>query len=172
MRKCSFCFFVLLLLVPLTIAKDKPQLPKLVVSAKYVLVTTYEGDRLSNPRMMPDDRQAVTDVQDAIRKWGRYIVVYQRKDADLIILVRKGRFATALGGVRIHAGSEAPSPSIGTTGNADVGDPQDMIALYVAAEGIDSPALWRGRQVDGLKPPEMNLIQELRTKVEAAANAP
>ena len=89
MRKCDSCFLVLLLLVPLTIAKDKSQLPKLVVVAKYVMVTTYLGDQPSNPRIMTDDRQAMGDVQDAIKDWGRYIVVYRPKDADLIILVRK-----------------------------------------------------------------------------------
>lgn len=174
MRKCNPCFLVLLLLLPSAIAKDKDksQLPKLVVVAKYVLVTTYSGDQPSNPRMMPDDRQAMGDVQDAIKDWGRYIVVYRAKDADLIILVRKGRMAEALGGVRVHAGSNAPSPSVGPSVNADAGDPQDMIAVYDAAQGIDSPPLWRGRQNDGLRPPEMRLVQELRTKVEAAAKTP
>ncbi|MGA8618019.1 MAG: hypothetical protein WB660_05800 [Candidatus Sulfotelmatobacter sp.] len=47
-----------------------------------------------------------------------------------------------------------------------------MIAVYRAAEGIDSPPLWRGRQIDGLRPPEMRLVQELRTKVEAAEKTP
>jgi len=47
-------------------------LPKLVVHAKYVLVTTYQGYDLSNPNIMPDDRKAVVAVQDAIKKWGRY----------------------------------------------------------------------------------------------------
>ncbi len=172
MRKCDSCFLVLLLLVPLTIAKDKSQLPKLVVVAKYVMVTTYLGDQPSNPRIMPDDRQAMGDVQDAIKDWGRYIVVYRPKDADLIILVRKGRIAEALGGVRVHAGSDAPNPSAGPSVHADAGDPQDMIAVYRAAEGIDSPPLWRGRQIDGLRPPEMRLVQELRTKVEAAEKTP
>ena len=172
MRKYNLRFLVLLSLVPLIIAKDKSQLPKLVVHAKYVLVTTYSGDQPSNPRMMPDDRKAMSDVQDVIKDRGRYIVVYRPEDADLIILVRKGRIAEALGGVRIHSGSDAPSPSVGPSVTADAGDPQDIIAVYDAAQGIDSPPLWRGRQRDGLNPPEMRLVQELRTMVEAAAKTP
>ena len=144
----------------------------MIVSARYVLITTYFGDQPSNTRIMTGDRHAVADVQNAIEQWGRYTLVYRVEDADLIILVRKGRIAEALAGVRIHGGSDSPSPSIGPIVNADGGDPQDMIAVYDSAQGIDSAPLWRGRQRGGLEPPEMRLVQELRTKVEAAAKKP
>jgi hypothetical protein len=163
---------MLLFFVPLTLAKDKSQLPKLVVNARYVLVTTSFGDEPANPQITPDDRRAVIDVQDAIKKWGRYTVVYRAKEADLILLVRKGGVAEVRPGVRIHAGSNTPNPSVGPNVYADGGDPQDMIAVYDGPHGVDSPPLWRGRQTDGLVPPEMRLVQELRTKVEAAAKAP
>src|SRR5260370_41282080 len=68
-------------------------LPKLVVHARYVLVTTYSGDDLTKYQVMPDDRQAVVDVQNAIQKWGRYALAYDAKNADLILVVRKGRIA-------------------------------------------------------------------------------
>ena len=57
--------------IPL-LGKDKPTFPKLIVSARYVLVTTRFGDDPADTRIMPDDRQAVADVQGAIQKWGRY----------------------------------------------------------------------------------------------------
>jgi hypothetical protein len=66
-------------------------LPKLVVHAKYVLVTTYQGYNLASPNVMPDDREAVVAVQNAIKKWGKYELAYKPEDADLILLVRKGR---------------------------------------------------------------------------------
>jgi hypothetical protein len=49
-----------------------------------------------------------------------------------------------------------------------------MIVLYASALGTqtNSPPLWRGRRQDGLKAPEMRLVQELRSRVEAAAKAP
>lgn len=172
MPRRNLRFFAMLLFVPLTLAKDKPQLPRLVANAKYVFVTTYAGDELSNPRVTSDDRQAVTNVQDAIKDWGRYIVVYRPKDADLLIVVRKGGIVEARPGVRIHAGSSPPSPSVGPNVLADGGDPQDMISVYDEAHGIDSPPLWRGRQLDGLNPPDMQLVKQLRSKVEAAAKVP
>jgi len=171
-RVLSLCFFVLFLLAPSVIAKDKSSLPKLVVNAQYVMVTTYYGENLANPRVPPDDRQAASDVQNAIQDWGRYIVVYDRKDADLIILVRKGRIAEAEGGIGIHAGSNRSSSSLGTMANVDAGDPQDMLAVYQATQGVDSPPLWRGRMTGGLNGPTVQLVEELRTKVEAAAKTP
>jgi hypothetical protein len=157
-------------------AKDKAVLPKFVANSKFVLVTTYFGDERTNPRMMPDDRKAQADVEDALRKWGRYIVVYKRNEADLIILVRKGRVAEALVGIRVHHGSEAsriPGTNVGPTGNADASTTtEDMLALYDAKTGIDAPPLWRGIEAQGLNPPEMRLVQELRSKVEFVAKQP
>ena len=172
MRRCGFCFLTLLLFAPLLVAKDKPTLSKLVLHARYVLVTTYFGDDPANPRIMPEDRQAVTDVENAIQKWGRYVPVYERRNADLIILIRKGRIAEAGAGVAIHAGTEKPSPNFTPVLNGDAGDPQDMLAVYDATEGTDNTPLWRGREPDGLKPPEMRLINEFRTRVEDTARKP
>ena len=185
--KFSF-LLVPLLLASLAVSKDKTPLPKLVVSAQYVLVTTDFGDPAEqplNPHIMPEDRQAVADVQRAIEKWGKYSIALRRQDADLIIVVRKGRVAEALVGARVHASSRpsnnpgqpdgnAGGTSIRPEGEGDFGDPQDMIAVYSADLGneANSPPLWRGRRTDGLNPPQMRLIQELRTKVEAAAKAP
>jgi hypothetical protein len=208
MRSCDLRFLVVpLLFFPWAVAKDKPPLPKLVVSAQYVLVTTECGDPAEqplNPHIMPEDRQAVSDVQNAIEKWGRYSIAYRRQDADLILVVRKGRVAEGLLGAQVHAGSRvpnrstqpddiaqpgtpdpdnpcgaragsnAPGTSVRPEATADLGDPQDMIVLYASALGTEnnSPPLWRGRRPDGLKAPQMRLVQELRSKVEAAAKAP
>ncbi len=152
-------------------AQGYDPLPKLVVHAKYVLVTTYAGDNLTNPHMMPDDRQAVVDVQNAIKRWGRYALAYQPKDADLILLVRKGHLAESLPGVRVGAGSNT-KPTVGAEAPTDVGDPRDMLALYDAANGIDSAPLWRDLMKGGLNPPQMSLVGELRDAVDAAAKVP
>ena len=52
------------------VAKNKADLPKLVVHAKYVLVTTCNGPDLTNPKVLPDDRQAVADVEEALEEVG------------------------------------------------------------------------------------------------------
>ncbi|HEX4785651.1 MAG TPA: hypothetical protein VH350_15015 [Candidatus Sulfotelmatobacter sp.] len=172
MTRRALCFSLAFLLVSFSPAKDKPTFPKMIASAKFVLVTTYFGDNIADGRVPPADRQAVIDVQDAIRDWGHYTVVYERKAADLIILVRKGRIAETQDGIGIHAGSNTPRPSLGPITDADAGDPQDMLAVYNAALGIDNAPLWRDRMNNGLNAPELKLIRELRTKVEAAAKTP
>jgi len=172
MTRRALCFLVAFLFASYIFAKDKPAFPKQIVNAKYVLVTTYFGDNLADSRLPPVDRQAVIDVQDAIRDWGRYTLVYERKAADLIVLVRKGRTAEAQQGIGIHAGSNRPSPSLGPVADADAGDPQDMLAVYNAALGTDTAPVWRDRMTDGLSTPEVKLVRELRTKVEAAAKNP
>lgn len=169
-RRVSW-FLVLFLSAAFAVAQSYNPLPKLVVHARYVLVTTYAGDDLTNPHVMPDDRQAVVNVQNAIKKWGRYALAYQAKDADLILLVRKGRFAESLQGMQVGAGSNT-SPTIGADVTTDAGDPRDMLALYDASNGIDSAPLWRDLMKGGLNPPQMSLVGELRDAVDAAAKVP
>jgi hypothetical protein len=172
MTRRSLCLLVALLLVPFLSAKDKAVFPRQIVTAKYVLVITYFSDNLADPSIPPADRQAVIDVQDAIRDWGRYTLVYDRKDAELILLVRKGRTAETRDGIRIHAGSTQPTPSFGPETQRDGGDPQDMLAVFDAARGTDGAPIWRDRITDGLSAPKVELVHELRTKVEAAAKNP
>ena len=167
MTRRALCFPVVLLLVPFSVAKDKASFPKMIVKAKYVLVTSYFGDDLADSRVPSADRQAVIDVQDAIRDWGRYTLVYERKAAELIILVRKGRSAEVRSGIGIHTGSDR-SPSVGPITDADGGDPQDMLSVYNASLGTDTAPMWRDRMSDGLSAPGVKLVDELRTKVEAA----
>lgn len=78
-------------------AKGKVEIPDVILSSTYVMVTTYDGD-LFNPDLIPGDRQAVADVQEAIEKWGRYKLVYTAREADMILVVRTGRVLEARGG--------------------------------------------------------------------------
>ena len=172
MTRRSLCLLITVLFVPFLPAKDKTVFPKQIVAAKYVLVTTYFGDNLADPSVPPADRQAVVDVQDAIQDWGRYTLVYERKNAELIFLVRKGRTAETRDGIRIHTGSSQPTPSIGPEIQRDGGDPQDMLAVFDAARGTDTAPIWRDRITEGLNAPKVELVRELRTKVEAAEKNP
>src|SRR5947209_11599328 len=65
-----------------------PVFPKVLINAKYVYVTAYDGDQY-DPNLLPEDRQAIASVQDAIQKWGHYVLVYRPQDADMIIAVEK-----------------------------------------------------------------------------------
>lgn len=163
--------FVMCFAASIAVGKDKNSFPKQIVAAKYVMVTSYFGDNVADSRIPPMDRRAMIDVQDAVREWGRYTLVYERKAADLILLVRKGRIANADGGVGIHVGSNMPT-AVGPVYGADAGDPDDMIAVYNASLGTDTAPIWRDRMSDGLDKPEMKLIRELRKKVEDASKKP
>jgi len=65
-----------------------PAFPGTLVNARYVYVTSYDGDEF-NFNILPEDRQAIADVQDAVREWGHYTVVYRPQDADMILAVQK-----------------------------------------------------------------------------------
>src|SRR5215472_5164350 len=141
-------------------AEDKNAILAVIRNATYVYIMAYSGDVFS-PDVVPDDRHAVQNVQSAIEKWGRYKLVYNRGEADLVLVVRTGRLAEVKG--RVQVGIHGSAEAMG----GEVGDPQDTLEVYVASQGTKGPPLWRGRAQDGLKAPEMRLVQELRSKVEA-----
>jgi hypothetical protein len=63
-----------------------PAFPGVLANASYVYVAAYDGDQF-NPNLLPEDRAAISTVQDAIYNWGRLTVVYRRSEADIVILV-------------------------------------------------------------------------------------
>ena len=42
----------------------------------FCYVTSYDGDQF-NPNLLPEDRQAIATVQDAMQKWGKFTLVYE-----------------------------------------------------------------------------------------------
>jgi hypothetical protein len=67
-------------------AKDTPAMPGILANSRYVYVTSYDGDQF-NTHLLPDDRAAISRVQDALQKWGKLTVVYRPEDADIVIAV-------------------------------------------------------------------------------------
>jgi hypothetical protein len=63
-----------------------PPFPGTLVNARYVYVTSYDGDQF-DPNLLPSDREAINAVQDAIQKWGKFTLVYQYHQADIVIAV-------------------------------------------------------------------------------------
>lgn len=61
--------------------------PGTLKNARYVYVASYDGDQF-NPRLLPEDRDAIATVQDAIQKWGKLILVYEPGQADITLLVQ------------------------------------------------------------------------------------
>jgi hypothetical protein len=66
--------------------ENVPAFPGTLVNARYVYVTSYDGDQF-NPNLLSEDRQAINTVQDAMQKWGKFIVVYEPGQADIVLMV-------------------------------------------------------------------------------------
>jgi hypothetical protein len=63
-----------------------PAFPGTLVNARFVYVTSYDGDQF-NPNLLSEDREAIATVQDAMQKWGKFILVYEPHQADIILMV-------------------------------------------------------------------------------------
>ena len=71
---------------PRSASPDQP-FPGTLRNARYVYVAAYDGDQF-NPNLLPEDRDAIANVQNAIQKWGKLVLVYSPGDADIILLVQ------------------------------------------------------------------------------------
>ena len=65
----------------------EPPFPGTLRNARYVYVTSYDGDQF-NPKLLPEDREAISAVQNAIQKWGKLTLVYRPQDADIVLAVQ------------------------------------------------------------------------------------
>lgn len=145
--------------------KTEKQIPALITNATWVLVRTMAGDQYT-PSVTQEDRRAIAEVQQRIQEWGRYKLAYKERDADIIVVVRRGVAATLTPEVIIGAGSGQPTrPGVGMA--TEMGPNEDMFAVYDAHFGIDNAPLWRRLQKGGLLN-EMPLFKDFKKEVEAA----
>jgi hypothetical protein len=61
--------------------------PGTLINARYVYVTGYDGNEF-NSNILPEDRRAINTVQDAMQKWGKFILVYNPEQADIVLMVQ------------------------------------------------------------------------------------
>ncbi len=72
--------------------KKKAPVPKVFCNATLVSVQTYEGDPTGwIQRDYPLDSNAAIGVENRLKQWGRYTVVYPPQPADLVFVVWKER---------------------------------------------------------------------------------
>jgi hypothetical protein len=179
----------LAMVAPLALAKDKKKkdVPEIFNTARFVYVEAEDGD-IMNPRLFPEDREAIADVQDELKDWNKYAVTLNQPEAELVMVVRKGRLvgAQAHGGVGIGTGPElgggypggrnpadpnsrqgGVSTEIG--GRAEAGPRDDMLRVYsVNPNGSRGALLWTGEMPDGLSAPQVLLVKRLKEQVERA----
>ena len=198
MKSLKATTLFLLLLPALASLQAKPKkpykLPEAFNNARYVYVEAIDGQEF-DPRLLPDDRQAIADVTGALDDWKRYVLTMHRGEADLIFVVRKGRAASATVGGQIGTRSQRiPSQSpncqspndpsqagqspnsqsqncqMGGSGigvGGEVGPPDDLLEVYMRGSGGGhGTLLWQHSLADGLNAPDLMLFRQLRDEVE------
>jgi hypothetical protein len=63
-----------------------PAFPGTLANARYIYVASYDGDQFDT-NLLPEDRNAITNVQNAIQSWRKLIIVYHPSEADIVVLV-------------------------------------------------------------------------------------
>jgi hypothetical protein len=114
MRKKIFATLLLSLALAMvsavSAAENVAQIPRTLSNARFVYVTAYDGDQF-NFNLLPEDREAIARVQDAIEKWGKLIVVYRPQDADIILAVQSRPSEDVLALYDAHSGDWDSGPS-------------------------------------------------------------
>ena len=177
--------------------KKKTVLPADILQARTVLVVVDPdaGIVAEAPLANPTARN---DVEQALMKWGRFSLVPNGTDADLIITVRKGHgkiAQTTIGGVPVinrpvnqptvsegRIGAQNPSPTItgdpsnppwpsdGPHPQEEIGSSQDMFVVYRGGRDnpLDSPAVWRYSAKDALRSPDVPAVEEFQKLITEA----
>jgi hypothetical protein len=117
---------------------DIPPFPGTLVLSRFVYVTSYDGD-LFDPNLLPEDRRAITAVQDAIEKSGKFTLVYKPEQADMVLMVTARPTEDVLAAYDAHGWQRG--------------------AQY----------LWRMMGRNGLQPSETPLVTNLITAFDQAA---
>jgi hypothetical protein len=188
-------FLLLLLVVPaLAPAQKKPKkpsVPAVFATARYAYVEALDGNEF-DPRVFPEDREAIANVENAIRGWGRYDLTTKRDEADIVFVLRKGRLLTGQGGVGVGhspAGGPGGGPGIGADpgqqggripgqqsqtgadmgGGVEAGPPDDLFEVCQRnADGGLSLPVWSRQLEDGLSGPRPMLFAQFKDAVDKA----
>ena len=184
--------FVLLLAIagsaPATAKPKKPSVPEVFETAHTVFVEARDDRDITDISLDPESREAILDVQYAIQDWGRYTLSRSRRDADLILVVYKGREAPddAVGPAQPNSGGlGSPHATVGHSpmqGQPDASQSgpstnypdgmtqeKDQLSVYtIQSDGKLKGPIWRGEQERGLNRPNVLLLRRLKDEVEKA----
>jgi len=186
MRKFGAALLVSVFVFSIQGNAREPKLSALLLQARYValgfetaggFLGEWETHAFVSANILPEDRQALANLSGALRKWNRYAITIDPRQAELLIAVRAGRLASANGGIHVETGSidptgrtrRMPGVGIGPAIGAEAGPPSDYLAVYAAHEGEEGPRLWRKTEDDGLGGKDPPLLENFKSDVEAAA---
>lgn len=164
--------FVVLTVVGMALAlgqsKKKDEVPKVLLTSRYVYVEAVDGD-VVNPRVLSENRKAITDLQHALQDWKRYIITAKRREAEIVLIVCKGSLASAKGGVGARGGTNERTAANASL-DAQLGILDDRLEVYILNpdESLMGP-IWRRSLKDGLDPPEMPLFEQFKEAIDTAS---
>jgi hypothetical protein len=185
MRRSLPAFVILLAIIasaPANAKPKKPSVPEAFGAAHTVFVEARDDRDITDISLDPDDRKAILDVQDGIQDWGRYTLSRSRLDADLILVVYKGRVVRdqpnsgAQGNMRLPGGRlPVQDPSDVTQNGTNSISPdgltreKDQLLVYqIPSGGKLKDPIWRSEQERGLDAPSVLLLRRLKDEVEKA----
>jgi hypothetical protein len=197
-RLSSLLLLVVLLLAPAVAKeKNKPQLAAYVLHARTVLVVIDPdaGEPLDQPNANVTARE---NVEKKLMDWGRFDLVLDGQESDLVIVVRTGNgksmHPTVKGGpidqrpgvaqgsdtsIRI-GGQQGPTPPLhdpsvsppdrGPHLGNEVGPSEDSFEVYRGGieNPLDSTPIWRYIAKDCLRAPNVSAVEEFRKAVAEA----
>ena len=191
MIRKSAVFLMLLAAAGFASGKPKhPSLPEIFETAKTVHVEDRDARDITDISLDPQTRNSILDVQDAIQVWGRYALSRSRREADLILIVYKGRLRrdpnngiATLGTPRTSNGPISHNPTQNPAGasqssndgtlNDGFTQEKDELKVYTLdPNGKLKNLLWHNEQVRGLDTPNLILLQQLELEIDKAYPVP
>lgn len=196
-RLSALLALTVLLIAPLQAKDKKPVLPEYVLRARTVLVVIDPdaGEPLDHPNANATARD---NVEKALMDWGRFSLVMDGQESDLVIMVRtgngralqptiKGGPIDQRGGIAqstdssIRIGGQQGRPPLsdpsanpqdsGPHISNDVGPAEDMFAVYRGETGsnpLDAPPVWRYVAKGSLQAPKVPAVEEFRKAIAEA----
>ena len=196
--RVSLLALAALLAVPAT-AKDKKKstLPEYVLRAQTVrvVIDPQAGEPLDQPRANANARE---NVEKALMDWGRFRLLMDGEESDLVIAVRTGNGQSSRPTIRggpidqrpgvaqstdsgIRIGAQQGHPPMGDPGtypqsqgphiSNEVGPSEDMFAVYRGniSDPLEAPPVWRYIRKDCLRPtPQVPAVEEFRKAIAEA----
>lgn len=134
-----------------------------ILRAKRILVTTPRGPEAEASKVSFEQHEAVSAVQDGLRRWKRYEVTKTREDADLVMVVRKAS------GVGVSFGKPDLRTQMPPAVNHPFPATADSLAVFDAhGPGTEGPPLWTASEPGGLDSRKPTLLKKFQKRVAEA----
>jgi hypothetical protein len=143
------------------VAKDKPQVPTEILSARTVVIVAKLGP-VGNGGYSPDLQRAKSQLTEALEKWGRYKVVDEVKKADILILVTEGHYGS-ISQANLYTNGQNTSGTV-----KDVAVLGDILEIFKGGSLPDKDALplWTRVETGGYSWPAKRAIDHFKKAVQ------